>query len=165
MDMTLFKNLIKIIDEMLDTYSQIKELFIEKKECLKHSKIDELGIVDNKIITLNNKIEKLNVCRTDLAKSLNGEDTNMSGIIAIAEKEAPEYVEILKQRKEKINELIPELTLLNKQNVELLKHGVIITGKMLETIVDAFAPQGCIYNGSGKTDSPEYDMWTINEEI
>ena len=34
-----------------------------------------------------------------------------------------------------------------------------------ETIIDAFAPQGCNYNGAGKTDSQEYDLWTINEEI
>jgi len=36
----------------------------------------------------------------------------------------------------------------------------------LETIVNAFAPQGSIYNGAGKTtDTHDLDMWTINEEI
>ena len=88
-----------------------------------------------------------------------------SGFIAVAEKEAPEYVDALSERKVKICKLIPELMLLNNQNVELLKHGIIISNKMLETIIDAFAPQGCNYNGAGKTDSQEYDLWTINEEI
>jgi hypothetical protein len=50
--------------------------------------------------------------------------------------------------------------------VELIKHGIVITDKMLETVVNAFAPQGSIYNGAGKTtDTHDLDMWTINEQI
>ena len=64
-----------------------------------------------------------------------------------------------------ICKLISELTLLNNQNVELLKHGIIISNKMLDTVINAFAPQGCFYNGAGKTDTHDIDMWTINEEI
>ena len=90
---------------------------------------------------------------------------NMSGFIELAETEAPEYVEPLKDRKVKICKLIQELVLLNNQNVELIKHGIIMTNKMLETVIDAFAPQGCNYNGTGKTDSHDYDVWTVNEEV
>ena len=49
--------------------------------------------------------------------------------------------------------------------MELLKHGIIITNKMLETVIDAFAPQGSYYNGAGKTDTRDIHMWTISEEI
>ena len=143
----------------------MNEYFSEKKEILKKAKPDDLGVLDNKIIALNNQIVKLNNSRKELAVQINGEDTNMSGFIAVAEKDAPEYVDALSERKVKICKLIPELMLLNNQNVELLKHGIIISNKMLETIIDAFAPQGCNYNGAGKTDSQEYDLWTINEEI
>ena len=59
-----------------------------------------------------------------------------------------------------------EISLLHQQNVELIQHGITITNKMLENIVNAFAPQGSIYNGAGKTtDTHELDMWTINEQI
>lgn len=108
---------------------------------------------------------KLNNSRKELAVQINGEDTNMSGFIAVAEKEAPEYVDALSERKVKICKLIPELMLLNNQNVELLKHGIIISNKMLETIIDALLLKDVIINGAGKTDSQEYDLWTINEEI
>ena len=74
-------------------------------------------------------------------------------------------IEALKEKKVKICKLISELALLNNQNVELLKHGIIISNKMLETVINAFAPQGCFYNGAGKTDTHDVDMWTINEEI
>ena len=165
MDKKAFKNLIEILDKIITAYSKLKILFEEKKETLKKSKPDDLGVLDNKILALNNEISKLNESRKELAIKMFGKDTNMSGFIEFATNEAPEYVNALEERKVKICNIIPELTLLNNQNVELLKHGIIISNKMLETIINAFAPQGCNYNGAGKTDTHDVDMWTINEEI
>ena len=165
MDKKQFKNLIDVLDKIIIAYSKLKDLFEEKKETLKKSKPDDLGVLDNKILALNNEITKLNEERKNLAVEMLGKDTNMSGFIELATNEAPEYVNALEERKVKICKIIPELVLLNQQNVELLKHGIIISNKMLETIIDAFAPQGCNYNGAGKTDTHEYDMWTINEEV
>ena len=122
-------------------------------------------MLDNKILALNNKILKLNDTRKNLVVELSGEDLNMSGLIALAERDAPNFVEPLKERKVKICNNFDELALLNRQNVELLKHGIIISNKMLETIVNAFAPQGSFYNGAGKTDTHDIDMWTVNEQI
>lgn len=165
MDKKLFQNLIEILDKEIKAYSRLKELFIEKKEALKQSKPDDLGVLDNQILALNNKIIKLNNSRKDIAEELIDREANMSQFIELAEREAPEYIEALEERKVKICNIIPELTLLNNQNVELLKHGIIISNKMLETIINAFAPQGCFYNGAGKTDTHDINMWTINEEI
>ncbi len=165
MDKKQFKNLIEVLDKIIVAYTNLKELFEEKKETLKKSKPDDLGVLDNKILALNNEITRLNDERKNLATEMLGKDTNMSGFIELAANEAPEYINALEERKVKICKIIPELVLLNQQNVELLKHGIIITNKMLETIIDAFAPQGCNYNGAGKTDTHEYNMWTINEEV
>ena len=165
MDKKQFKNLIEVLDKIIVAYTNLKDLFEEKKETLKKSKPDDLGVLDNKILALNNEITKLNEKRKNIAVEILGKDTNMSGFIELATNEAPEYVNALEERKVKICKIIPELVLLNQQNVELLKHGIIISNKMLETIIDAFAPQGCNYNGAGKTDTHEYDMWTINEEV
>ena len=160
-----FQNLIEILDKEINAYSKLKELFEEKKEVLKRAKPDDLGLLDNKILALNNEIVKLNNSRKSLASQMLDENANMSQFIELARQEAPEYAESLERRKVKICKIIPELTLLNNQNVELLKHGIIISNKMLETIIEAFAPQGCNYNGAGKTDTHEYNMWTINEEV
>lgn len=160
-----FHNLIEILDKEIKAYTRLKELFAEKKESLKSSKPDDLGVLDNKILALNNKITKLNKARKDIAAELIDAEANMSAFIALAEREAPEYVDALTERKVKICNIIPEIVLLNNQNVELLKHGIIISNKMLESVINAFAPQGCFYNGAGKTDTHDIDMWTINEEI
>ena len=159
------QNLIEILDKELKAYTDLKELFSEKREILKKSRSDDLGVLDNKILALNNKIVKLNKQRETLSVEMTGKNCNMSEFIEFAEQNAPDFVKQLEERKVKICKLIPEIMLLNQQNVELLKHGIIITNKMLETIIDAFAPQGSYYNGAGKTDSHDVDMWTINEEI
>ena len=132
---------------------------------LKKAKSDDLGVVDNKILALNNSIVKLNASRQTLAIELLGKDGSMSDFIELAGAQEPELKEALMLRKVKICNILDDLVLLNNQNVELIKHGITITNKMLDTVVDAFAPQGSIYNGAGKTDTHDLDMWTINEEI
>lgn len=160
-----FKNLIKILDKEIDAYEKLKVLFEEKKELLIKAKSEDLGVLDNKILAAHNSIVKLNNSRKNAAAELISEDATMSDFISLAEVNEPDFKEPLMLRKDKICNISKELVLLNNQNVELIKHGIIITDKMLETIVDAFAPQGSIYNGAGKTDTRDYDMWTVNEEI
>lgn len=165
MDKIEFKKLLKIIDDEISAYEELKPLFEEKRELLKHSKSGDLGEVDNKIIAQNTKITKLNKVRQDISLEHFNKDCTMSDLIELLGNENDVYKEELTLRKVKICKLLDELTLLNNQNVELLKHGIIITNKMLETIVDAFAPQGSNYNGAGKTDTHDLNMWTVNEEI
>ena len=162
---TQFQKLNEILDNEIKAYTKLKAFFEEKRDSLKSSKPDDLGVLDNKILALNNQITKLNNERMDVATELGKSDANMSWFIEKAEEQAPEYVEVLKDKKVKICKLISELTLLNNQNVELLKHGIIISNKMFETVINAFATQVCFYNGAGKTDTHDVDMWTINEEI
>ena len=160
-----FKNLIKILDKEIDAYEQLKVLFEEKKELIIKAKSEDLGVLDNKILAAHDTIVKLNNSRKNAAAELISEDATMSDFINLAEVHEPEFKEPLMLRKIKICNISKDLVLLNNQNVELIKHGIIITDKMLETIIDAFAPQGSIYNGAGKTDTRDYDMWTVNEEI
>ena len=160
-----FKKLVTLLDKELDAYTKLRDLFLEKKEILKKAKPDELGILDSKILALNDTIVKLNNSRKNAAMELMNKDACMSEFISFAAENQPEFEEPLTLRKVKICKILDELVLLNNQNVELLKHGITITNKMLETIVDVFAPQGSNYNGAGKTDTHDLDMWTINEEI
>ena len=163
---TKIKNLISILDKEIEAYSKLKELFEEKRDLLKKAKSDDLGVVDNKILAQNESIVKLNNMRKTLSMEMLNKDASMSEFIELAGTHAPDQKEALLLRKVKICNISEQLVSLNNQNVELIKHGMIITNKMLETIINAFAPQGSIYNGAGKTtDTHDLDMWTINEEI
>ena len=160
------RKLITAIDKEIEAYTKLKELFEEKRELLKKAKSDDLGVVDNKILATNDSIVKLNNSRKSISMELLGKDGVMSDFIGFASANQPEFKEALEERKVKICNISDELVLLNNQNVELIKHGIVITDKMLETVVNAFAPQGSIYNGAGKTtDTHDLDMWTINEQI
>ena len=161
-----FKKLINIIDKEIEAYSKLKELFEAKKELLKKAKSDDLGVLDNQILAQNESIVKLNEHRKKLSMEILGKDGTMSDFIEFSDRNLPEVKEALLLRKVKICNISEQLVSLNNQNVELIKHGMIITNKMLETLVNAFAPQGSIYNGAGKTtDTQDLDMWTINEQI
>ena len=161
-----FNKLITIIDKEIDAYAKLKELFEAKKELLKKAKSDDLGVLDNRILAQNETIVKLNEARKNLSIELVGKDATMSEFIEFSEQNQPDVKDALLLRKVKICNISNELVKLNNQNVELIKHGMIITNKMLETVVNAFAPQGSIYNGAGKTtDTQDLDMWTINEQI
>ena len=121
--------------------------------------------MDNKIIAQNDLIVKLNESRQNFSLEHFNKDCSMSDYIELLGNDDESYKEQLMLRKVKICNILDDLVLLNNQNVELLKHGITITNKMLDTIVDAFAPQGSNYNGAGKTDTHDLDMWTVNEEI
>ena len=161
-----FIKLITLLDKEIDAYSKLKVLFEEKRDLLKQAKADDLGVLDNKILAQNETIVKLNEVRKSATIDLIGKEGSMSDIISFAEVNQPDQKEALLLRKVKICNNFDDLVQLNNQNVELIKHGITITNKMLETIVNAFAPQGSIYNGAGKTtDTHDLDMWTINEQI
>ena len=161
-----FRKLIELLDKEYEAYSKLRDLFEEKRELLKKAKSDDLGVLDNKILALNDSIVKLNNARKRASIELIGKDGCMSDFISFAEAQCPEQKEALLLRKVNFCNKIDEISLLHKQNVELIQHGITITNKMLENIVNAFAPQGSIYNGAGKTtDTCELDMWTINEQI
>ena len=161
-----FRKLIELLDKEYEAYSKLRDLFEEKRELLKKAKSDDLGVLDNKILALNDSIVKLNNARKRASIELIGKDGCMSDFISFAEAQCPEQKEALLLRKVNFCNKIDEISLLHKQNVELIQHGITITNKMLENIVNAFAPQGSIYNGAGKTlETQDLDMWTINEEI
>lgn len=160
-----FTDLVVVIGKELEASIALKELFQAKKEILKKSKSEELVLIDDKIISQSDLIFRLEKERKKIANILINKDGGMSDYITFAEENCPNCVKRLQELKVKICNNSKELVLLNQQNMELMKHGIVMTNKMLETIVDAFAPQGSNYNESGKTDTHDLNMWTVNEEI
>ena len=62
-----FQKLTEILDREYREYCELKDLFAEKRELLKKSRSDDLGVLDNKIIALNTKITGANKERENLA--------------------------------------------------------------------------------------------------
>ena len=95
---TQFQKLNEILDNEIKAYTMLKVLFEEKRDSLKSSKPDDLGVLDNKILALNNQITKLNNLRMDIAAELGNPNANMSWFIENAIEQALEYVEALQEK-------------------------------------------------------------------
>ena len=94
-----FKKLIDLLDKEYEAYSKLKDLFEEKRDLLKKAKSDDLGVLDNKILALNDSIVKLSDARKKASVALMGKDGCMSDFISFAEVHQPELKEALLLRK------------------------------------------------------------------
>ena len=64
------EKLISILDKEITEYTNLKDLFAQKRELLKKAKSDDLGVLDNKILAQNDVITKLNKSREGIAQNL-----------------------------------------------------------------------------------------------
>jgi len=162
----IFIELTEILDEEIKLYEQLRDLYLDKKKILIAAKPEDLGKIDEEIMVVYGNILNLDKKRTKLTEGLGIEEANMSKLIAYAEELDSELKEKLKKQKVKINEVSNELMLLNQRNVELIKHGLIITDRMLGTIVNAFAPKANLYDGTGKNlDNDSSNLSTVIEDV
>jgi len=155
MDTEVLTQIAELIDEELVNYEALRDLYIDKKKVLIAAKPEELAPIDEKIMTVYGTIMNLDKKRTKIAESLNLEEVNMTNLIALVDGVSDELKEKFQEQKVKINEVSNELMLLNQRNVELIRHGLIISDRMLNTIVNAFTPQASLYDGSGKNKENE----------
>ena len=103
--MTDVQDLEKYIDEEINCYKEIKNLYTDKREILIHGKSDELFNVDARILntlkSANNTVAK----RIGLLSKLNIKKPNMSEIINFLRQKEPSAVERFEEKKREINEL------------------------------------------------------------
>lgn len=157
----LFENLIKILDKEIELYNEMKNLYAEKKEILIKNNIDELSVIDNKIMENNETIKHINSKRLEL---MGEENKSMTELIKIAEEKHPEFVLKLKEQQAKLLNISSEISVLNMTNIKLIEHGLILADKKLNIIIDACAPKGTSYSESGKEGVQDMSMSTIVRE-
>jgi len=157
--------LIKILDELISAYEVMAKLYEEKKASLIKNHYDELGVLDNRIIENYEHLKFLNNKRKILSNELGDENMNLSTLIELASQKDEHLAEEFSLRKVKINELSSQLLLLEKTNVELINHGLILSEKSLSMYIDAVEPQANLYDKSGKNvDTTGITMSSVVEE-
>ncbi len=161
----IFKNLVSILDDEINLYTEMRNLYTEKKEILIKNNILELTKIDTKIIENYEKIKKIDVLRLDAIKMVGEDILSMSALIEVAEARCPKYAPKLKEQQAKLNNLSSSISLLNLTNMKLIKHGMVITDKKLNIIIEACAPKGTSYNVKGKEDDKNLEMSTIIRDV
>lgn len=166
MEQQFYKTISQMLDDTITVYQELLELYKEKKKVLLTPKNNDLlRSIDEKILAQVNSVKKVNEKRENFCKENEIEPSNISTLIELAQKENPEFEEILSKQKVKINEVAEEMALVEKTNVELIKHGLVMSDKLLDIIISAAVPQTDNYDMHGKNiDTSELSISSIVED-
>lgn len=143
----------EIIDEEIQAYESLGELYEIKQSLLVQGKSDALWDVDAQIVSSADSIRALNKKRKEIAGYLGNENFTMSEIIEKARKANDSVAVTLEAQKTKLQVLAKSLTLQEDTNMTLIKHGLTMVGKTLDIIVGALLPhiQTGQYNNMGQS--------------
>lgn len=156
----------EVVDEEIKAYESMEELYKLKQAILVQCKTDALWDVDAKIVENMKNIKALNSQRKEVAKYIGNENLTMSEIIEKAQASNKDLAESLKQQKTKINLLSKSISIHERTNLDLIKHGLTLTKKRLEIVFNAFIPNSDQYDQSGRNvNGEEVRISSIIEEV
>lgn len=151
MNEQFYKTVSQILDDTILVYKELLELYKEKKKVLLTPKNNDLlRIIDEKILAQVNTVRRINEKREEFCNENEISSTKISTLIELAQKECPEFEKKLSEQKVKINEVAEEMALIDKTNVELIKHGLVMSDKLLDIIISAAGSQKDSYDQHGK---------------
>lgn len=130
----------EIVDEEIQAYESLGELFEIKQTILVQGKSDALWDIDAQIVSKADDIKQINLKRKEIAKYLGDENLTMSEIIEKAKESNNAIAGSLQTQKVKLNILAKSLSLQEKTHMTLIKHGLVMVGKTLDIIVNAVIP-------------------------
>ena len=161
--LTQFK---EAVDEEIKSYEAMEELYKLKQAILVQGKSDFLWDVDAKIVDRMKTIKNLNSQRKEIVKYLGYETLSMSEAIEKAQATNDSIAENFKIQQKKLNILANSISLYERTNMDLIKHGLIMTGKTLNIIVNALLPQANQYNKEGRNvETDKLRISSIVEEV
>lgn len=165
MDKQFFRNISSMIEDAFIGYEELLNLYKEKKQTLLKRDTTMLSFIDEKIVAQAKYLTTMNQKREDYCKENDIAPIKITELIELAQKEEPEFTEIYEKQKVKIREVADELALIEKTNVELIKHSLTMSDKLLDIIISAAVPQKDNYDQHGKNiDTTDLSIGSIVEE-
>lgn len=140
----------EIIDEEIQAYEALGELYKIKQAVLTQGKNDDLWDIDAKIVQRAKNIEELNQKRKDVARYLGNENFTISEIIEKAKTANDSIADKLESQQARLKILANSLILQESTNITLIQHGLTMVGKTLDIIVGALLPHAKQYNKFGQ---------------
>ena len=164
MDKTLLVEFNKIINDEIVNYSEMKMLYEEKKQILISHKINELLNIDLEIKQKLKSIKQLSDKRKFMSYKVHDKDLNISKLIELSRKSAPELCEDFVCKKEQIQNLVKDLKVLEETNHELVKQGLVISSKLINTITAGAPTIPNNYDSAGRS-KKNLELSLIEENI
>jgi hypothetical protein len=130
----------EVVDEEIEAYEALGKLYQIKQAILVQGKSDALWDIDAQIVSQAENIKTLNKKRKEVAKYLGNENLTISEVIEKAKNANDAIADTIETQKTKLNILAKSLSLQEKTNMTLVKHGLIMVGKTLDIIVGVIMP-------------------------
>lgn len=150
MEQQFFEKISNMIEMVIPAYEELLSFYKEKKQALLKQDTNMLAFVDEKIVAQVKYITNLNKKREDFCKEHEIEPVKITELIELAQKEYPEFEKVYEEQKVKIRNIADELALVERANVELLKHSLTMSDKLLDIIISAAGSQKDSYDQHGK---------------
>lgn len=165
MDTQVLRNISNMIEDAISAYEELLCFYKEKKQALLKQDKDMLAFVDEKIIAQVKYLKNLTTKREEFCKENDIAPIKITELIELAQKEYPDFQEIYENQKVKIREVADELMLIEKTNVELIKHNLTMSDKLLDIIISAAVSQKDNYDRRGRNvDTGELSIGSMVEE-
>ena len=126
--------------EVLDTFSELKDLLEAKKEAIIHKNLDDLAKIDENIVIISEKIAKFDLNK--MQETFSDEE------------------------KQELKKLGERIKVLQENNEILIKYSINVINNILSGILNIAANDSTSYNAQGKscTDNETLDISSITEE-
>lgn len=154
-----------LISQEIAEINNLSKLYDDKKYSLIKLDLNSLSDVDNKINAQAKIIKNIEEKREIINKEIGLEKASMSDYIELAQKNALTVEKNLLNKKTIFQDLNKKIANQEKTNIELLKHGMGTTNKLIKIIVDGVM-KSSQYNNYGKNVKDEsIGISSIVEEV
>jgi len=140
----------EVVDEEIQAYEALGELYEIKQSILVQGKSDALWDIDAQIVNKADNIKELNQKRKAVAKYLGDENITLSEVIEKAKNSNDDLANKIIAQKAKLLVLSKSIALQEKTIMTLVKHGLIMVGKTLDIIAGVILPHSKQYNKNGQ---------------
>ena len=165
MDLGKLKELKKLIDEEVQLYSELKDLFHEKRKILVANDVEALLSVDEKILNVVDSIKSSVSLRERISGDSATSGLTLTQMISEAQKYDENLADEFSAAQVKVHSLIKDIAHEEMVVKELLRHGMNLVNKTLNMISNAVSIAGD-YNRDGKNVQSEIDrISSVVEEV
>lgn len=154
------------INEEVTLYKELENLYKEKQEILINKKSEVLADVDSRILKVLESIKSLVEKRQEITASISGKVMTLSEVVDESRKIDLRQSKRFDDKKDEINTLVKTLIELDAINTELTKHGIKVTNKIMQMILNNINIPTNAYDQKGKmVDKGEINISSIVEEV
>ena len=155
------------LDREITLYEELENLYSQKKEVLISNNTDELLEIDTQILNKMKIIQDMVQERLNISQSITDKEVLLSEIIEKCRQIDEKQAQRLEEKKEKINSLVKNLQKLDTINEELTKHGIKLSSKILQIILNNVLINSTEYDKKGKVINNPNDLKisSINKEV